>query len=109
MRRGHHVGPSRVNLGMDRECGHIDRVFTVHHLSPVIHFHQVGRPDLAEVHSKRIDPEMIRPLGIPRGDVPGHALVISELSEQSKEAASMRLRCWRSSVAVVNCGRRGNA
>src|SRR5258708_34871748 len=52
------------------------------HFPRGVHQHQVRNPNLAEVHAKRIDPKMIRPLRVARGDVPGHAFVEAEFRKQ---------------------------
>ena len=52
------------------------------HLALVVDQDQVGHPDVAEVHAEGVDPEVVGPLGITGGDVPGHPFVEAELGEQ---------------------------
>ena len=62
----------------------IDRHIALDHLTLVVDQNEVGHPDVAEMHAERIDPEVIEPLGITGGDVPGHPLVEAELGEEPK-------------------------
>ena len=39
---------------------------------------------MLEMHSEWVDPEMVRTLGIARGDVAGHAFVKSKLGEEAE-------------------------
>jgi hypothetical protein len=48
----------------------------------VVHEHEVLDADLLEAHAEGVDPEVIGQLGIANGDVPRHAFVEAELSEQ---------------------------
>src|SRR5207248_409079 len=44
--------------------------------------HQIGCPDVSEMHAERIDPEMLGMLRIAGGDVPGNTLIESEPREE---------------------------
>ena len=79
---GDDVGPGGVHLGVDGEGGRVDRVVALDHLALVVHEDEVGHPDVAEVHAERVDPEVVGELGVPGGDVAGHALVEPEAGEE---------------------------
>ena len=106
--RGHHVGPGRVDLGVDGEGGRVDRAVALHDVALVVDQDQVGHRDLAEVDGERVDPEEVRVLRVPGRDVAGHALVEAELREQPEPAASICLRCRRSAsgsaLTGLGCG-----
>ncbi len=80
----HHLGPGSMDLGMDVERGHVDRLVSLHHVSQMVDQDEVGHPDQAEVGAERIDPEVVETLGITSGDVAGHTLVEPEFGEQAQ-------------------------
>jgi hypothetical protein len=59
-------------------------VVAVDHVSVRVDLDEVGDPDVAEVHGEGVDPECLGVLGVPRGDVPGHALFEAETREQAQ-------------------------
>ena len=79
---GHHVGPGRVDLGVDGEGGPVDGAVAFHDLALGIDADEVGDRDVAEVDGEGIHPEELGVLGVTGGDVPGHALVEAELGEE---------------------------
>lgn len=81
MRGGDHIRSSRMHLRVNRKRGHIDRVLAFHYLAAVIHQDQIGDANLAEMHSKRIHPKMIRTVRIPRRNVAGYAFIKTVLRE----------------------------
>ena len=69
-----HVGPGGVDLRVDDERGLVHRPVALDDLAVVVDEDQVLDPDLLEVHAERVHPEVVEPLGIAGGDVPGDAL-----------------------------------
>src|SRR5215472_1110061 len=69
---------------MDRERGNVDWVLAFDDFAFRVHQDQIGHADMPEMHTERIDPEVIRPLRIARRNVPGHALVETELGKKTK-------------------------
>ena len=61
-------------------------------------------PNLLEVHSYRVDPEVIEVFGVAGGDVPGPPFVETELTNRRNAAARRCLRCRRSASTVANSG-----
>src|SRR5665213_989154 len=82
--RGNDVGAGGVDLGVDGECRDVDRLVPVHDLALVVDQDQVRGPDMAEVHTERIDPEMVGSFGVACRDVAGHPLVEAELREEAE-------------------------
>src|SRR5258708_4110932 len=86
VRRRDHVRSRMVHAGMNRKRRSIQRMLAFHYFAFSIYQHQVRNANLAEVHAKRIHPEMIRPLRIARRDVPGNAFIETKLREQAKRS-----------------------
>ena len=87
MRRADHIRARVMHIGMNRKRRAIQRMLAFDHFAFRVHQHQVGNANLAEVHAKRIYPEMIQPLRIARGDVPGDALVETKFREQPERSS----------------------
>jgi len=87
---------------MYRKRRAIQRMLAFHHFAFSVYQHQVRNANLAEVHAKRIHPEMIQPLRITRRDVPGNPSSKPNFENKRNEAASRSFRCRRSSSAVAN-------
>jgi hypothetical protein len=87
MGRGNHIGACAVDLGVNGKGGTVDRVFSLDHFAAIVHQDQVRDADLAEVHPKRIDPEMIQTLGVARGNVSRHSFIETEAREEAPGAA----------------------
>jgi hypothetical protein len=81
---GDHVRARGVNARVNGEGGEIDFRTAFDDSASVIHKNQVGRANLAEVHTEGIHPEMIKPLWIARGDVAGDAFIKAEAREEAK-------------------------
>ena len=101
---GHDVGAGGVDLGVDDECGRVQRPIAVDDLAPVVHEHEVPHPDLLEVHPERVDPEVVEQLGVACGDVPGRTLVEAEVPE---EAEGRREPLLAVSALVLDAGEHG--
>src|SRR5215470_415838 len=69
---------------MNRERGNVDRALAFHHFAFCIHQDQIRSADLPEMHAEWIDPKMIRPFRVTRGNVSGHALVETELGKETE-------------------------
>ena len=69
---------------VDGERCLVDGVVTLENLPGMADQQEVRDPDVAERRAKRVDPEAVAVLGIPDGDVAGHALAESEASEDAK-------------------------
>ena len=80
--RADDVRTGGVDLRVDGEGGLVDGLRAVHDLAVVADQQQVADPDVAEVHTERVDPEVVGQLGIAGRDVAGHALVEAELAEE---------------------------
>ena len=98
------VGARGMDLAVDRERGPFPRA-PLDDVALVVDEDQVGDPDVREVHAERVDPEVVEPLRVAGGDVPGDAFVEAELPNRRNAAASRSLRWRRSSSTVSNCGR----
>jgi hypothetical protein len=81
VRGGDHVGPGLVDLRVDGEGGKVHWIAALNHLALVVDEDQVAHPDVLEGQSERVDPEVVRQLGVAGGDVAGHALLEAELAE----------------------------
>ena len=79
---GHDVGPGGVDMRVDHERGGVQRPVALDDLALCVHQHHVLDPDLLEVHAQRVDPEVVVPLRVVCGDVPGRAFVEAEMPEQ---------------------------
>ncbi|GAA3117739.1 hypothetical protein GCM10020254_75760 [Streptomyces goshikiensis] len=66
---GDHVGAGGVDRGMDHEPGPVDRAPAVADRPLVVDEDQVADPDVPEGHAERVDPEHVRVLRVPHGDV----------------------------------------
>src|SRR5579859_851028 len=55
-----------------------------HDFALMIDEDEIRNANLAEMHTKRIHPEMIQPFGVARGDVPRHAFIESTAREQAE-------------------------
>src|SRR6267142_2589622 len=86
VRRRNHVRPHMVYARMYRKRRAIQRMLAFHYFAFRVDQHQIRNANLAEVHAKRIHPEMIRPLRIARRDVPGNAFVETKFREQAKRS-----------------------
>lgn len=84
VRGGHDVGSGGMDLRVDHERCDVERPVALDDLAPIVHEQQVLHPDLLEVHAQRVDPEVVEQLGVPGGDVTGHALVETEVPEQAE-------------------------
>src|SRR5262245_13561728 len=84
MRSGHYVRPGRVNPGMNRECGCVDRLASFNHLALFIDEDQVGDTNLSEVDSKRIHPKTVGMLRVADRDMARHSLIESETRKEAK-------------------------
>jgi len=73
-----------VHLAVDGEGGAVDGTVAFHHLALVVDQDQVRRADVPEVHAERVDPEVVGPLRIAGGDVPGDPFVEAELGEEAE-------------------------
>jgi hypothetical protein len=73
-----------VDARVDGESGEIDFRAAFDDIASVIYENEIGSANLAEVHAKGIDPEMIEPLGIAGGDVAGDAFIEAEAREEAK-------------------------
>src|SRR5438874_2306202 len=82
MRGRDHIRSRRMHLRMNCESGDIDGTLPVHDLAAMIHENEIRDANLAEMHPKRIDPEMFRPFRIAGRDVAGNAFIVSEFREQ---------------------------
>src|SRR5262249_51888983 len=82
-----HIRAGVMNARMDREGSGVDRMPAFHDFALGVYQDQVGRADLPEMHTKRIDPEMIRSRRIARRNVSGNAFVETELGEQTECAS----------------------
>ena len=81
---GDHVGSGGVDLGVDGEgCG-IERPGALDDGALVVDQQEILDPDLAEAHAERVHPEVVRQLGVARGDVPGRPLTEPEPTEQAE-------------------------
>jgi len=54
---GHHIGPGRVDLGMDGESSRIHGAVAFDDLTLIIDTDEVGDRDMAEVDGEGVDPE----------------------------------------------------
>jgi hypothetical protein len=81
---GDHVGPGCVNLRMDGECGPVHIPETIYDLPSGVDQEEVGHLDTAERHSKGVHPELIGPLGIADGDMPGNTFIEAAAGEESE-------------------------
>jgi hypothetical protein len=79
-----HVGPGPVHLGVDTECGVVDRALALKEFAVMVDEDQVGDADLAERHPEGVDPEGRGVLRIAGRDVSGHALGEAEAGEQAE-------------------------
>jgi hypothetical protein len=77
-----HLGAGGVDLGVDGEGRPVDRLVAVDDLAGGIDLDEVGDRDVAEVHGEGVDPEGLGVLGVPGGDVAGHALLEAEQGEE---------------------------
>src|ERR1700730_18321544 len=85
-RRGDHVRPRVMHAGMNRKRRAVQRMLAFDNFALGVDQHQVGHPNLTEVHAERIDPEMVWLLAIARRDVPRDAFVESEFREESERS-----------------------
>ena len=76
------VGTRRVQRGVDGERGGVHAAVALDDLALRVHEEQVGHADVAEAHAERVHPEVVEPLGVTGGDVPGDALLEAELAEE---------------------------
>ena len=83
---GDHIRTGGVQLGMDGEGGAVEpgrgAGRRLHDLALVADQHQVGDTDAAEMDAQRVDPELVRVLGVARGDVAGAPHVEALSAEQ---------------------------
>src|SRR5712675_805029 len=86
MRRRDHVRPRVMHARVNRKRRSVQRMLALHHFAFSVHQHQIRNANLAEVHAKRIHPEMIRAIRIARRDVPGNAFVETKFREQAKRS-----------------------
>ncbi len=85
---------------MDDEGGGVHRAVALDDLTRVVDQDEVGHRDVAEVHSEWVDPEVVQPFRITRGDVAGHPLVESELGEEPERGSQPLL-----AVELLHLGR----
>src|SRR5882672_4053419 len=107
VRRRNHLGTRRVHLRVDGKRRSIDGILSLDHVAAVIHQNQVGRADLPEVHPERVHPEVVKPFWIAPVMCPATPSSNPKREKSRNAAASIRLRCTRSSAAVANLGGRG--
>jgi hypothetical protein len=88
---GDHVRARGVYARVNGEGGEIDFRMAFNDSASVIYKNKVGSANLAEVHAKRIHPEMIKPLGIARGDVASDAFIKAEAREEAKSGGEALL------------------
>src|SRR5579864_7161702 len=81
---GNDIGTGRVHLRVNGKRGGIHRISAFHHLATMIDENQIRGANLSEMHAERVDPEVIPPLRITRGDMTRDALVKSEQREETK-------------------------
>src|ERR1700737_4517435 len=86
VRRDNHVRPRMMHAGMNRKRRAVQRMFAFHNFALGVDQHQVGDPNLTEVHAERIDPEMVWLLGIARRDVPRDAFVEAEFRKKAERS-----------------------
>ena len=87
MRGRDHVGACLVNGRVDGEGGLVDRPTALDDLTAVVDQDQVAHSDLLEAHAEGIDPEVVEPFGVARGDVPGNSLVESQATEDAERSS----------------------
>jgi hypothetical protein len=66
------------------EGSFIDGPIAFDYISLFVDEDQIGNPDVSEMHTKRVDPEMVMQLRITRRNMTGHAFAETELGEQPK-------------------------
>ncbi len=109
VRGRHDVGPGCVNLRMDCEGGRIQRPGALDDVATGIDQEQVLHPDQFEVHTERVDPEVVAPLRVPDRDVAGQSLVEPEVSEQPEGGGEALLPVSALVLDVVEPGEAGRA
>jgi hypothetical protein len=84
VRRRDHIGPSCMNLRVDRERRTIDGRVPFDHLAGVAHEQQIGHADLLETLPEWVHPKVVEEFRIPSRDVAGDSFVEPELAEQTE-------------------------
>ena len=87
MSGGVRVRPGGVNARMDDEGRCVDRIIALDNIALVIAADQVRGLDLAEVDAERIDPKVVRQLGVTCRDMSGDPLIEAEPAEQPKPSS----------------------
>src|SRR4029077_10035145 len=82
MRCGNYIGTGAVHTRMNRESRSIHWVFPFDNLALMVHENQIRSANLSEVHSERVDPEMIELFGVTRGDMSRDAFVEPKTREK---------------------------
>jgi len=86
MRRRDHIRAGVMDARMDRKGGNVGSMLTLYDFTVRVHQDQVGRADMPEMHTKGIDPEMIRSRRIACRNVSGHAFVETEFGKQAERS-----------------------
>ena len=73
-----------MDLRVDHECGEIERPTAFDDRALVIDEEQILDPDLSEIHSKGIDPEVVEKFRVAGCDVAGRPFAEAELPEETK-------------------------
>src|SRR4051794_29238829 len=80
-----------MDLRVDGECRPVERPVAVDELAAIVDQQQILYTDLLEAHPERIDPEVIEPLGVARGDVSRDSFIEPELAEQAERGSETLL------------------
>ena len=98
------VGPRLVDLAVDGERRRVHRPVALDDVALAVDEDEIGRPDLAEAHAERVDPEPIGVLGIAAGQVAGDALVEPEAVEQPERRGHALLQVHALLVGRLELG-----
>src|SRR4051794_37553469 len=82
MSGGDGIGTRAVNSRVNRERGGVNGRVALDNLAGIIHQDEVRDANMSEVKAEGVDPEVMRKLGIARGDVARDALAESEAGEE---------------------------
>ena len=91
VRSGDDVGPRRVDRRVDHERRPVHRTPAVDDLPVVVDEDEVADLHVAEALDERVDPEVVRELGVAHGDVSGDALAEAAAAEDAQRTGELLL------------------
>lgn len=94
-----------MDLRVDYEGGGVKRPGAVDDRPTIVHQEEVLNPDLLEIHTERIDPEMVEQLGVAGGDVPGGTFVKAEVPEDPERGGEPLLSKGAFLFHLLNSGK----